>query len=181
MAAGAEEHILSGMFLRYYVELPMPFDRAEPALIAFPGSGLGAWIEESGDQVDRLLAEVGFTVAERRIEHRVTIAFRDPRRLGSRTLVPMTWEATGPDGVVPTLEGDLEVATLGPNRTQLSISAMYTPPMGAFGRALDRALLHRVAEATVKDFLDRVAAAMSDSDAGVPANGSRKESTHERT
>ena len=28
--------------------------------------------------------------------------------------------------------------------------------MGAAGRALDRALLHRVAEATIKDFLDRV-------------------------
>jgi hypothetical protein len=28
--------------------------------------------------------------------------------------------------------------------------------MGAVGRMLDRALLHRVAEATVKDFLDRV-------------------------
>jgi hypothetical protein len=29
--------------------------------------------------------------------------------------------------------------------------------MGAFGRMLDRALLHRVAEATVKDFLDGIA------------------------
>jgi hypothetical protein len=28
--------------------------------------------------------------------------------------------------------------------------------MGVVGRALDRALLHRVAEATIKDFLDRV-------------------------
>ena len=31
-------------------------------------------------------------------------------------------------------------------------------PMRGFGRTLDRALLHRVAEATVKDFLDRVGA-----------------------
>jgi hypothetical protein len=80
----------------------------------------------------------------------------------------MTWEATGPDGLLPTLDGDLEVAPMGPYRSQLSISAMYTPPMGAFGRALDRALLHRVAEATVKDFLDRVAATMTDSDPAVP-------------
>ena len=28
--------------------------------------------------------------------------------------------------------------------------------MGAVGRVLDRAMLHRVAEATIKDFLDRV-------------------------
>lgn len=169
MASSAAEPILSGMFLRYYVELPMPFARAERALIAIPGSGLGALVEETGDQAERLLAEVGFTVADRRIEREVAIAFREPRRLGSRTLVPITWEATGPDGLLPTLEGDLEVAPMGPNRSQLSMSAMYTPPMGALGRALDRALLHRVAEATVKDFLDRVAAAMSDRGA-VPAH-----------
>jgi hypothetical protein len=30
------------------------------------------------------------------------------------------------------------------------------------GRAVDRVLLHRVAEATVKDFLDRVGAAITD-------------------
>ena len=45
---------------------------------------------------------------------------------------------------------------LGPKRTQLSISARYRPPMGPLGRALDKAMLHRVAEATIKDFLDRV-------------------------
>ena len=41
-------------------------------------------------------------------------------------------------------------------RCQLAISARYDPPLGAVGRAIDRALLARVAEATVKDFLDRV-------------------------
>ena len=68
----------------------------------------------------------------------------------------MTWRATGPERLFPQLDADLEVAALGPQRTQLSISARYRPPLGAFGRALDRALLHRVAEATIKDFLDRV-------------------------
>jgi len=66
------------------------------------------------------------------------------------------WRATGAERLFPHLEADLEVAALGPSRTQLSISARYRPPMGAMGRALDRALLHRVAEATIKDFLDGV-------------------------
>jgi len=52
------------------------------------------------------------------------------------------------------------VAGIGASRTQLAISAQYDPPLGSVGRALDRALLHRVAEATLKDFLDRVAAAV---------------------
>ena len=66
-------------------------------------------------------------------------------------------EAGGSRDAVPSLDADIEVGELGPERTQLSISARYTPPLGSLGRVLDRALLHRVAEATVKDFLDRVA------------------------
>jgi hypothetical protein len=54
------------------------------------------------------------------------------------------------------MEADLEVASLGPSATQLAISARYSPPLGIVGRMLDRAVLHRVAEATIKDFLDHL-------------------------
>ena len=72
------------------------------------------------------------------------------------TSIPMAWEPLGAEGLLPKLEADLEVGALGAARTQLAISARYQPPLGAVGRAADRVLLHRVAEATVKDFLDRV-------------------------
>jgi uncharacterized membrane protein len=67
----------------------------------------------------------------------------------------MSWRATGPGALFPSLEADLEVAPLSRNRTQLSISARYRPPFGAVGRVIDSTMLHRVAEATIKDFLDR--------------------------
>ena len=47
-----------------------------------------------------------------------------------------------------------------PNRTQLSMSARYVPPLGMIGKVIDRAILSRVAEATLKDFLDRVGDAL---------------------
>jgi uncharacterized membrane protein len=50
---------------------------------------------------------------------------------------------------------------LGEDRTQLAISASYRPPLGLLGRTADRVLLHRVAEATIKDFLDRIGAAIA--------------------
>jgi hypothetical protein len=40
------------------------------------------------------------------------------------------------------------------------MSARYVPPLGAVGRAIDRTILFRVAEATLKDFLDRVGEAV---------------------
>ena len=92
----------------------------------------------------------------RRIDKQVEIELGAPIRTPSKTVLPMTWRATRPESLFPHLDADVEVASLGADRTQLSISARYRAPMGAVGRMLDRALLHRVAEATVKDFLDRV-------------------------
>jgi hypothetical protein len=77
------------------------------------------------------------------------------------TSLPLTWEPVGLEGVLPRLDANLEVGFLGEDRTQLAISARYRPPLGVLGRTVDRVLLHRVAEATVKDFLDRVGAAIT--------------------
>ena len=71
----------------------------------------------------------------------------------------MSWEPVG-ETLLPKLEADLEVGALGPARTQLAIGVRYRPPLGRLGRVADRVLLHRVAEATVKDFPDRVGEAV---------------------
>jgi hypothetical protein len=62
--------------------------------------------------------------------------------------------------VLPRLDANLELGSLGEDRTQLAIGARYRPPLGVVGRAVDRVLLHRVAEATLKDFLDRLGQAI---------------------
>ncbi|HZD17893.1 MAG TPA: hypothetical protein VE669_07110 [Actinomycetota bacterium] len=144
------------MFARYYLELPIPFDQVESALLADPTGWMPGLLRDAEVRGERLLAEVGFAGSPRRIEKEVEIRLGKPYRIPSKTLLPMTWRATGAEELFPHLDADIEVAALGPNRSQLSISARYRPPMGVVGRALDRALLHRVAEATIKDFLDRV-------------------------
>jgi hypothetical protein len=144
------------MFVRYFLDLPMPYDDVEAALLEHPDTWVPGLLRAAEDRGQRLLAEVGFAVETRRIDKEVEIRIGTPYRLPSKTLLPMAWSATGAERLFPQLDADLEVAAMGPNRTQLSISARYRPPMGAVGRALDRALLHRVAEATIKDFLDGV-------------------------
>lgn len=143
------------MFVRYYLDLALPFGIVETAFLCDPAAWLPGVAEAADVQGDRLLAEVGFGQGHR-IEKRIEIEVGEPAHLGGTTLLPMTWKATGADSVFPALEADLELAPMGPDRTQVSISARYRPPLGRLGRALDRALLHRVAEATIKDFLDRV-------------------------
>jgi hypothetical protein len=53
----------------------------------------------------------------------------------------------------------------------LRIAGSYRPPLGALGTALDAAILHRVARATVRAFLDRIAADIGRSSGGVHAAG----------
>ncbi len=145
------------VFIRYYLDLSLPFEDVEDALLAdpevwLPGVALGA--EDRGEQ---LLGEVGFSIDDdRRLSKEVHVELQPPYRMPGKTLLPLSWKATGPERLFPSLDADVEIAALGRSRTQLSISARYRPPLGVVGKALDRVLLHRVAEATIKDFMDRV-------------------------
>lgn len=143
------------MFVRYYLELARPFEEVEAALLHSPENWVPGLANEAEAQGRRLLAEVGFGPDGRRLEKQVRIDLGSSFRIASKTVLPMTWRATGAYALFPSLEADVEVAALGSRRTQLSISARYQPPLGALGRAIDRVVLHRVAEATIKDFLDR--------------------------
>jgi len=143
------------MFARYFVEIAGDRDRIERVLIDAPETWLPTLATPANLRGDRLLADVGFG-DEVRIARTVTLQVGDVIRTPGRSTIPVGWSASGPAGLFPALDADLEVAALENGRCQLAISARYEPPLGAVGRAIDRALLSRVAEATLKDFLDRV-------------------------
>jgi hypothetical protein len=144
------------MFVRYFVELSIDPERVVAVLSDDPRAWLPGLARDAHRRGDALLSEVGF--GERiRVEREVSVRLASPIRSSSKTVFPLRWEALEHPGLFPSLDADLEVAPLGIGRTQLAISARYVPPFRTLGRALDRAILSRVAEATVKDFLDHVA------------------------
>jgi hypothetical protein len=149
------------MFVRYYLELALPPGRVEQALLDAPSEWLSTLAGSAQQLGDGLLAQVGVGPLGQRLGRRVIITLGSPVRFPSMTSLPLSWEPIGGHGLLPRLEADLEVGPLGTGRTQLAISARYRPPLGVVGQAIDRVLLHRVAEATVKDFLDRVGAAIT--------------------
>ena len=147
------------MFARYYVELPLPAEDVERAVLNDPEAWVPGLAGKANERGEALLAEVGFGEGVR-VGKQVALEFGRPIRMPSKVVLPLQWRAVGVESLFPALDADLEVAPLGSHSTQLSMSARYVPPMGALGRAIDRVVLHRVAEATLKDFLDRVAAAI---------------------
>jgi hypothetical protein len=150
------------MFVRYYIELSLPVARVEQALVGSAAGWLSAVAGEAQARGDGLLGDVGVGPLGTRLRRSVRVQLGGPVRFPSMTSLPLAWEPVGLEGVLPRLDATLELGSLGGDRTQLAISARYRPPLGVVGRAVDRVLLHRVAEATVKDFLDRVGAAMTD-------------------
>jgi hypothetical protein len=154
------------MFVRYYVELPLAAARVEEALLASPPGWLWSIAGAAQARGDELLTAVGVGPLGPRLGRRVAIRLGDPVRFPSMLSVPLTWEPVGLESLLPRLDATIEVGALGQDRTQLAISARYRPPLGVVGRAIDRVLLHRVAEATLKDFLDRLGAAITLSQPG---------------
>ena len=140
----------------------MPYPRAalEKALLSAPESLIPSIASFADDRGRHLLAEVGFPVDGHRVCKNVEIEVGRPVASGGKTWIPMAWRATGPSNLFPILDAELEFASLGTQLTQLSLSGRYQPPLGLVGRAVDKSLLSRVAEATIKDFLDRLARAI---------------------
>jgi hypothetical protein len=147
------------MFVYSYQEIDRPFAEVEGSVLGLLESldELGSAAYRHGEAI-RAQLEIGGEYIAKTV--RVHAAF--PRRGSDQTSVPITWEATGAPGLFPKLEGDLVIASLAPHLTQIALRGSYTPPFGAVGRALDRSLLHRIAEASVRSFVERLARAIED-------------------
>ena len=88
--------------------------------------------------------------------------FRDPVVHGDCAVLTLRWKAIGPGGrLFPALDGDITLTPAGKHATWLRLAGAYRPPLGWLGAGIDRVILHRVATATIRAFIDRVADAIT--------------------
>ena len=91
----------------------------------------------------------------------VRAQFREPVTHGGAVVLTLRWEATGPGGrLFPVLDADITLTSAGDHATLLRMDGVYRPPLGAAGMVVDRAIMHRVATATIRSFVGRVADAI---------------------
>lgn len=150
------------MFLRAFVEIRVPAPAAAEVLRQLPQTLIQSFAVDAVAHGQAILANVGFPIGAHRLHKQVEIELGDPVETPSRTWLPLAWKAIGAEAFLPSLEGELEAAALGEELTQIGLSARYKPPLGGIGAALDRLFLHRIAEATVRDFMQRIADAIED-------------------
>ncbi len=81
---------------------------------------------------------------------------------GGAAAIPIRWEAVTLESLFPELDGTRLLSAIDEGRRcRLGIEATYRVPFETFGGLLDRALLHRVAELTVRSFLVRLSDALA--------------------
>jgi hypothetical protein len=144
------------MFVGDEVQLEIGFALARRRLARLSESG--ALFGPSEDAYGPSLTRVGVAG----VSKLVRVQARELSWTDKSAGLALRWEATGTGGALfPVLDADLTLApdTVG---TVLRLAGAYRPPMGSLGQVLDRAILHRLAEATVRTFLARVAAQLAD-------------------
>jgi hypothetical protein len=92
----------------------------------------------------------------------VMVRFGDMAVHGEAAIWAIRWEVAGPGGaLLPALDADLKLSPAGDDATILAVSGAYRPPLGGLGAGLDRAIMHRVAQATIRTFARHIGAAIA--------------------
>lgn len=76
-------------------------------------------------------------------------------------VVEFTASPIGLQSLFPTVTGAIEMNPTGASGTQLVVYVRYRPPLGTFGKAVDRSLAQRLAQLVLHALLEEVAARLS--------------------
>jgi hypothetical protein len=151
------------MFASHEVVLSMSFAQSRARLAAL---GRGGWLSGPSERayaegLDGLTGTgaSGAVLSASRLV-RVQLLELVPRE--DSLVLPLRWEATGAAGqLFPVLDADLTLSPGGEERSTLTLTGAYRPPLGRADAALDRVLLGRAAAATVRSLLIQVAASLA--------------------
>ena len=144
------------MFVGAGIRLDVGFNTAQARLTNLVRGGLlrrasgGAY-----DDWQASLARVEPRAAALGMSKLVQVRFRDGVIHGNSAVWAMRWKRIGPGRLV--VPGRRHRAQPGRGRRHYARGLRgYRPPLGALGAGLDRAIMHRVAEATIRIFTDHI-------------------------
>ena len=146
------------MFVHYYTHVPVSLSAVAAKIdeVRTQLEGIGDVAYRDGEELFAKVRPAGTSYAKK-----VSLVIATPEIRTVGIVYPITWTAAGAESLFPRLVADLVLSHVGSDRTKLSLQGTYDPPFGPLGRVVDRALLHKVAESTVQDWVDRVAAAVT--------------------
>jgi len=149
------------VFIRDFVDVGEP-ETAVSARLAQGQDWLTLLASAAGGDAESQLLRLGPSSLGDLVTREVRVRLGRPTSGESGVIVPLRWEDARRPGLFPVLDGNLEVAPVGADRSRVVLYASYRPPFDGMGRVLDQALFHRVAESTVRSFLRKLAETLED-------------------
>lgn len=145
------------VFIQDFVDVESPFESVRGRFI-----GDSEWMtpiaSAASEDGETLRMRIGPTWSSGLVTREVHVTLGPAREGVDSILRSLSWTASEHAALFPSLDGDIELAPLDPEITRISLNVVYTPPLGDFGARIDRVILHRVAQSTVRSFISRIAA-----------------------
>lgn len=164
------------MLIEHAVEIDVPIGSLEGVVLDrfADAESLGTSVYRKGEG---LRSKVGL---DGPIAKEVVLNLGHPKITRSGLAIPITWRATGAGLLFPRLSGEIEISRRSVDKSIMRIQASYDPPFGWIGDVLDRLLLERIAQLTVADWLERVAASLESGLGGANVVRDRDRDLHNR-
>jgi hypothetical protein len=138
------------MDLRIVETIDQPYALVRKAILGDPGKWLPGL---ATDAADRLVTELALRLGNVRVARSVEVDVTPPTIYPDRIEISVAWKAAEDAVFFPELAGAFKLEGMGPAQSRLSFEATYEPPARALGQLVDRAFMHRTAEASVREFV----------------------------
>ena len=149
---------LGAMFVGAEIRLEVSFNAAQARLANLAHGGLLHHASQNAHSWGTDQAQVG-PLRAAGPGRLVKVQFRRLATHEDSAVWALRWEATGKTGALfPVLDADITLTRAGEEATVLAVSGAYRPPLGSVGAGLDRAIMHLVAEATIRAFTRQIGA-----------------------
>jgi hypothetical protein len=149
--------------IRSFDYVNYPYERVRDALRADPLAVFRAATAAASTRARSVVSMLRVNVAGLEVAKEIEIEVHAiDEQPASATAFPVTrlkldWTATSAPRLFPLMKADLLVYPLTSTETQLDFSGRYEPPLGWLGTAVNAAIGHRIAEASVHRFIGEVA------------------------
>ena len=150
------------MFVTEQIRVPLPMATAAVRLANLTrGGGLAGTSRLAYQDGTAALLRVGPLGEVPGLAKLVQVRFLDPAWTELSMTVTIRWEAAGSTtAFFPVLDADLVLSPATRRTCTLACSAVYRPPLGRLGAALDRAVMSHIASATIGSLLQRLTSEM---------------------
>ena len=148
--------------IRFYDYVNHPYEKVREVLSSGASEVFRNATKVAAQRAKTVASELHVNIAGIEVGTDISISVTDieeePKKImaPAKTRIELEWEAAKMPHLFPLMNAELFIYPLTATETQLELKGKYTPPLGLLGKAIDAVAGHRIAEASVHQFIKDV-------------------------